>query len=144
MEKKFVWPVRVYYEDTDAGGVVFYANYLKFYERARTELLRRVGIDSTTMVRDFQCLFVVKAMNVEYHASARMDEALSVRTWLSKVGRASMVFRQEVWRDADCLNAADVTVCCVEAQAWKARPIPKAILSLIETECDVIVPQHKN
>lgn len=137
MKTMFEWPVRVYYEDTDAGGVVFYANYMKFIERGRTELLRSVGIDSLTMQRDFACLFVVKAVNVEYHASARMDELLTVRTSFKKIGRASLVFRQEVWRDAVLLTGADVVACCVDPLEWKATAIPKAVQALIRAEFEV-------
>lgn len=137
MKTVFEWPVRVYYEDTDAGGVVFYANYLKFFERGRTELLRSVGIDSLTMQRDFECLFVVKAVNVEYYASARMDELLTVRTSFKKIGRASLVFRQEVWRDAVLLTGADVVACCVEPLEWKATAIPPAVHALIKADYEI-------
>ena len=137
MKINFEWTVRVYYEDTDAGGVVFYANYMKFFERGRTEMLRSVGIDSLTMQCDFECLFVVKAVNVEYHASARMDELLSVRTRFKKIGRASLVFVQEVWRNDVLLTSADVVVCCVDPLEWKAMAIPKAVLALIKAGFEV-------
>jgi acyl-CoA thioester hydrolase len=127
----FIWPVRVYYEDTDAGGIVFYANYLKFFERARTEWLRAIGVQQKQMADEFRALFVVKATAVEYHASARLDDELVVTVQVEKIGRASVVFLQEVWCGERCLTSAKVTACCVDMDQWRPIPIPEPVLKLM-------------
>lgn len=127
----FSWPVRVYYEDTDAGGIVFYANYLKFFERARTEWLRAIGVHQKQMLDEFRALFVVKATAVEYHASARLDDELLVTVVIEKTGRASVVFLQEVWCGERLLTSAKVTACCVDMDQWRPIPIPEPVLKLM-------------
>ncbi|MFZ6801589.1 tol-pal system-associated acyl-CoA thioesterase [Undibacterium sp. Di24W] len=127
----FSWPVRVYYEDTDAGGIVFYANYLKFFERARTEWLRAIGVQQKQMLDEFRALFVVKATAVEYHASARLDDELLVTVQVEKTGRASVVFLQEVWCRERLLTSAKVTACCVDMDQWRPIPIPEPVLKLM-------------
>jgi acyl-CoA thioester hydrolase len=92
----FIWPIRVYWEDTDAGGIVFYANYLKFMERARTEWLRSLGVSQSQLQEHTGCMFVVTRTDVRYAASARLDDALSVRTRVVSKARASMVLEQEI------------------------------------------------
>ncbi|MBR7801086.1 tol-pal system-associated acyl-CoA thioesterase [Undibacterium fentianense] len=130
----FSWPLRVYYEDTDAGGIVFYANYLKFFERARTEWLREIGVLSSTMARDHQCLFVVKATNVEYHAPARLDDELQISAMVEKTGRASITFLQQARRGETLLVSALITICCVDMAAWRPIQIPKPVLQLIRPD----------
>jgi acyl-CoA thioester hydrolase len=133
MKNVFIWPVRVYYEDTDAGGVVFNANYLKFFERARTEWLRQIDVDATRMREQFQCMFVVKAINVEYHAPARLDDELQVTSLVQKTGRASIVFAQEARISDKLLASATVTICCVSIDEWKPIKVPDSILkSMLE------------
>ncbi len=134
MSQIFNWPVRVYYEDTDAGGVVFYANYLKFFERARTEWLREIGVNQTQMLSEYNSLFVVKAVAVEYHASARLDDELRITVAVEKTGRASIVFVQEVWCCERKLTSAKVTICCVDKTHWRSTPIPKPVLKLIKPD----------
>ena len=95
----FDWNLRVYWEDTDAGGVVFYANYLKFFERARTEWLRSLGIEQQTLADVSGVVFVVRSTSVEYNAPARLDDQLVIRTDIERVGPASVQFAQEAWRD---------------------------------------------
>ncbi len=125
----FSWPVRVYYEDTDAGGVVFYANYLKFFERARTEWLRTVNLESSILLERYGALFVIKASNVEYHASARLDDELQVTAAVEKVGRASLVFYQEVRRGEQVLTSARITACWVDKAAWRPVAIPNEMVA---------------
>jgi acyl-CoA thioester hydrolase len=127
----FNWPVRVYYEDTDAGGIVFYANYLKFFERARTEWLRDIGVNQNSMKDQYNAVFVVKATAVEYHASARLDDELRVTVVVEKTGRASIVFSQEVWCGERKLTSAKVTICCVDMAQWRSMPIPESVLKQI-------------
>src|SRR6476469_4645766 len=91
----FQWPVRVYYEDTDTGGIVFYANYLKFFERARTEWLRAGGFNQSALAEAFGIIFVVMQTAVDYHAPARLDNELKLSVRVEKCGRASVEFFQE-------------------------------------------------
>nr|WP_314862724.1 tol-pal system-associated acyl-CoA thioesterase [uncultured Undibacterium sp.] len=137
---EFIWPVRVYYEDTDAGGVVFYANYLKFFERARTEWLRAIGVQQKQMADEFRALFVVKAAAVEYHASARLDDELVVTVQVEKTGRASVVFLQEVWCGERLLTSAKVTACCVDIDQWRPIPIPEPVLKLMNPKLFLTKP----
>ena len=129
--QKFSWPVRVYYEDTDAGGIVFYANYLKFFERARTEWLRSTGIGQEQMTRDYQCMFVVKATAVEYHAPARLDDELKLTVVIEKLGRASVQFVQEAWCGDRLLVSGKIKVGCVDAINVRPTAIPDQIMHLI-------------
>lgn len=131
MMQTFSWPVRVYYEDTDAGGIVFYANYLKFFERARTEWLRAIGVNQNQMAQEFNSVFVVKSTAVEYHASARLDDELIVTVQVEKTGRASILFLQEVRCAERLLTSAKVTICTVERTDWRSMPIPVPVLRLI-------------
>ncbi len=123
----FAWPVRVYYEDTDLGGVVYYANYLKFLERARSEWLRHLGISQVRLLEDQRLLFAITAVEVRYLKPARFEDALTVTVELVRLRRASMEFRQSIHRDgADgelLLNAA-VTAACLDADGLRPRPIP--------------------
>lgn len=131
MSTAFSWPVRVYYEDTDSGGVVFYANYLKFFERARTEWLRTLGLESSALLEQYGALFVVKASNVEYHASARLDDELRVSSAVEKTGRASVVFYQEVRCGERLMTSAHITVCWVDQKSWRPVAVPGPVLELL-------------
>jgi acyl-CoA thioester hydrolase len=124
MSSVFNWPVRVYYEDTDAGGIVFYANYLKFFERARTEWLRALGVQQQTLLDADNTAFVVKNVTLDYHAAARLDDELTIRTSVEKLGRASVQFMQQAWCGDTLLNTASVTVCCVDITTMRPRPLP--------------------
>ena len=113
-------PVRVYYEDTDFGGVVYYANYLKFLERGRTEALRDMGVDQIAM-KDAGTVFVVRRANVDFLSPARFDDVLEVRTTASWVKRASAAMWQEIWRGEDKLLIAEVTVACMTLDGKPTR-----------------------
>ena len=117
-------PVRVYYQDTDAGGVVFHAQYLAFMERARTELLNEAGIDLARMVERHGILVMVHHIEVKYHLPARLNELLTVSAEVVKMGRASFVFRQTVERGAELLVEADVTLALVDRQRMKPARMP--------------------
>lgn len=123
----FTWPVRVYYEDTDGGGVVYHANYLRFLERARTEWLRSLGFAQTELRRAAGVLFVVRGMGLQYRQPARFDDALEVHTELIEAGRSLLRFRQTITRDATLLVAAEVEVVCVDAERFKPVAIPPSI-----------------
>ncbi len=126
----FVWPVRVYYEDTDSGGVVYYANYLKFMERARTEWLRSLGFEQDRLLAQEGVIFAVRSVNVGYHLPARFNDALEVTAALSARGGASLTFHQEVRRadDGELLCSGSIKIVCVDLKSMRATPIPKAIL----------------
>lgn len=129
----FNWPIRVYVEDTDFGGVVFYANYLKYFERARTELLRLAGVTQQTMVDEYRMIFVVTSAAVDYVSPARMDEELTVTAVVEKLGRASVKFTQEVWRGTTLLVKGRVDIACVGLELMRPQPIPEKILSKLRT-----------
>ncbi|MBC7513138.1 MAG: YbgC/FadM family acyl-CoA thioesterase [Herminiimonas sp.] len=110
----FIWPIRVYYEDTDAGGIVFFANYLEFFERARTEWLRSGGIDQSRLAASDNLMFVVVHTAVDYHSPAKLDNELKLSVVVERLGRASVEFVQQAWRteasDAFRLGAEPIIV----------------------------------
>jgi len=120
----FSWPIRVYIEDTDAGGVVFYANYLKYMERARTEALRALGIELDHWQNDQRRLFVVRSIEVKYHKPARFNEQLHVQANMQKIKRASLMCHQPVYRQDELLVDALVQLACVNADTMKPVAIP--------------------
>ncbi|MCS0633064.1 tol-pal system-associated acyl-CoA thioesterase [Telluria mixta] len=124
MPSVFTWTVRVYYEDTDAGGIVYYANYLKFFERARTEWLRALGIDQQALRDQAGAIFVVSNASIDYVASARLDDEVKVTLKVEKLGRASVQFAQQAWRGDTLLSSADVKVACVDAVTMRPRTLP--------------------
>jgi acyl-CoA thioester hydrolase len=124
----FEWPTRVYWEDTDGGGVVYYANYLKFMERARTEWLRARGFAQAELARDLGVLFTVVDVQVNYRKAARLDDALIVTCSPQAEGRASLRFEQTIRRDTDVLTEGSVRVACVDANTFKPRRLPDAVV----------------
>lgn len=120
----FEIPVRVYYEDTDAAGVVYYANYLRFLERARTEWLRGAGFEQQKIIDEQGLVFVVKRVEADYHVPGKLDDELRVELEVDKLGNASLVFAQRVLRGSTVLLDARVTVVCVNIQLAKPAPIP--------------------
>jgi acyl-CoA thioester hydrolase len=124
----FHWPVRVYWEDTDAGGVVYYANYLKFMERARSEWLRAHGFEQDVLRDEAGVVFVVRRVEIDYLSPARFNEALDVSVSLHEMGRASLSVRQELMRGSTCLARAEVTLACVDAALFKPVKIPAPVL----------------
>lgn len=124
MPSVFTWTVRVYYEDTDAGGIVYYANYLKFFERARTEWLRSLGIHQQSVLAEEGAAFVVRSASVDYLAAARLDDEVKLLLTVEKLGRASVQFAQQAWRGDTLLATADVKVGCVDAATMRPRSLP--------------------
>ena len=124
MSSLFSWPVRVYYEDTDAGGIVYYANYLKFFERARTEWLRAAGVSQQVMVEQHGAGFVVRSAQIDYHASARLDDDITLTLDITTFGRASVVFSQQALRGDVLLASATVKVGCVDLTTLRPRALP--------------------
>jgi acyl-CoA thioester hydrolase len=123
----FRHPVRVYWEDTDAGGVVFYANYLKFFERARTEWLRSLGVEQQALREATGAIFVVGETSVRYLRPARLDDLLQVTAALRETGRASMTIAQQAWRGDELLAEGDIRIGCVDAQSFRPRRIPSTL-----------------
>ena len=130
---EFVLPVRVYIEDTDAGGIVYYVNYLKFMERARTEYMRSLEYQHYALAEEnFQ--FVVHSCQISYRRPARIDDALEVSARLTHLGRATLVFTQSVKRDGELLCEAQIKVACVSADGIRPRPLPTPLYERFKAE----------
>jgi acyl-CoA thioester hydrolase len=132
--KKFIWPVRVYYEDTDAGGVVYYANYLKFFERARTEMLRSMGYEQDQLMVE-GIIFVVRSIQVDYLIPARFNEQLQVSADLSLIKKASFDFEQQITRGDEVLCRGMVRIACLDAQTMRPKAIPENLQEQLKNEC---------
>lgn len=127
----FTWPVRVYWEDTDAGGIVYYANYLKFMERARTELLRKLGIHQRRLVQEQGIIFAIVSVNMEYRLPARLDDLLMVTCEVATEGRASFSFEQNVWRErvgGELLTTCRTRVACLDHKSLRPRRLPEDLV----------------
>ena len=129
---QFIWPVRVYYEDTDGGGVVYHANYLKFMERARTEWLRSLGFEQTELKTEMGVIFVVRGLKLQYRRPARFNDSLSVVTRLIRAGRSLLEFEQTIQRGDELLTAATIEVVCVDADQFKPVSIPAEIRNMMQ------------
>ena len=131
---EFLWPVRVYYEDTDSGGVVYYANYVKFMERARTEWLRHFGFEQDELIRKEAVIFAVRSVQVDYLLPARFNEELSVSAKLIEQGRASLTIEQSIMRVADnsLLCKGNVKIVSLRSDSFKPCAIPKIIKQQLE------------
>jgi len=123
----YSFPVRVYFENTDAGGVVYHAEYLKFLERARTEWLRHLGFDHQALARNHRIVFVVTQAAVDFLKPARLDDSISVSVQLESLGKVRCVFTQEIRRDDDLLVRGKITVACVTGEHFKPAEIPDAL-----------------
>ena len=128
----FRLPVRVYYEDTDAAGVVYYANYLKFMERARTEWLESLGFPLAAFEREHGVVFVVHRCEIDYLLPARLNDALDVSVEPVKLGAATLRARQDVRRGNDVVTSALVTLACLDAKRWRPARMPSALAALLE------------
>jgi len=127
----FRWRLRVYYEDTDAGGIVYYANFLKFFERCRTEWLRALGFDQARLARDAGLQFVVTAVAVDYLRPARLDDELVALARVERVGGASLVFAQRLERGTERLAQGRVKVACVDARTLAPAALPAALAAAL-------------
>ncbi|WP_438970565.1 tol-pal system-associated acyl-CoA thioesterase [Methylophaga sp.] len=133
--RAFDWPIRVYYEDTDSGGVVYHSNYLNFMERARTEWLRALGFEQDTIRSEYQLLFAVHSMQVTYKLPARFNDALLIRSRLDKASGASMQFEQNIYRGEELLCEASVRIACLDAESFRPKSIPNSILTEMHSDC---------
>jgi len=127
----FKWPVRVYYEDTDAGGVVYYANYLRFLERARTEWLRALGFEQTGLAAVHRVVFVVRSISLEFLKPSRIDDSLEVTVEPVETGASRIDLAQRVARDAQDLVTARVTLACVNTDTFRPVRIPGPVIARI-------------
>ena len=127
-EKQFSWPARVYWEDTDGGGVVYYANYLKFLERARTEWLRSLGFVQTELAKTQGMMFVVSSVNIEYRRPARLDDSLTIISTCEQEGAACLRFDQRILRGEELLVTASVRVVSLAAATFRPKRLPAAIV----------------
>lgn len=130
-DSPFRMPLRVYYEDTDAGGVVYYANYLAFMERARTEWLRSLGYENQQLLDEQGVVFAVRRAAVDYISPARLDDLLEVVVSLSRIKRASLVFEQQILRGDELLCKGEITLVCVGLEHFKPTAIPDSIMQEI-------------
>lgn len=136
----FQWPIRVYWEDTDAGGIVFYANYLKFFERSRTEWLRSLGIAQQNLKDSTGCMFVVTDTTLRYHRPARLDDELVVTARLNEIGRASMTIKQKALLKSEHSDHRPATLLCeglirigwVDSTSLRPQRIPVSILDSLK------------
>lgn len=131
-ETPFFWPVRVYYEDTDAGGVVYYANYLRFFERARTERLRVLGFEQDRLRAEAGVLFAVRSAHVNYLKPARFNDLLKVSAEISELRRASLRFHQWILRGEERLCEADIDIVCLTDETLRPTAIPDFLLQRIK------------
>jgi tol-pal system-associated acyl-CoA thioesterase len=128
----YSFPVRVYFENTDAGGVVYHGEYFKFLERARTEWLRHLGFNHQALARDHGMVFVVTSMAIDFQKAARLDDNLAVSVRLESLGKVRSVFAQEIRRDDDVIVLAKVTVASLTAETFKPVEIPPALRKKME------------
>lgn len=129
----FEWPLRVYYEDTDSGGVVYYANYLKFMERARTEFLRSLGFEQDQLIEQQNIIFAVRSLQLDYLSPARFNDKLIITARLIELKKASMLFKQTICREQQAekiLCQGEVRIACINAASFRPAAIPESILQL--------------
>lgn len=126
-EQPFFWNVRVYYEDTDAAGVVYYANYLRYLERARTEWLAAAGVTLSAMESEHNAVFVVRRLEIDYCRPARLGDALSVSLEPVARSRVRLVAAQKILRDGELISNARVTLACLDRRTWRPVAIPDCV-----------------
>lgn len=126
--QQYTWQVRVYYEDTDAGGVVYHARYLAFYERARTETLRLAGIEQNLLLNE-NIAFVVRKMTIDYFSSAKLDDMLVIESEITDVKKASLVFTQKIKQQRDIIiNQTNVLIACIDIKKQRPIKFPQSVL----------------
>ncbi|HET6604541.1 MAG TPA: tol-pal system-associated acyl-CoA thioesterase [Xanthomonadaceae bacterium] len=130
----FTWPTRVYWEDTDAGGVVYHAAYLCFLERARTEWLRWLGLEQQRLREEHDLVFAVRGLRMDFHLPARLDDLLEVRVRLLELRAASLRFAQSIERNGATLVSAEVRAACLSASAFRPRTIPADLFPAPESD----------
>ena len=134
MEVVFVHPVRIYYQDTDAGGVVYHASYLNFLERARYEWLRELGFTVDTMIRSHKMIFLIRSLGIEYFKPAVLDDLLDITVQVVDIGRSRITLQQQILREQGTLASATVHAVCVGAETLKPDSIPAPLRQKIEKQ----------
>lgn len=134
MEAVFVHPVRIYYQDTDAGGVVYHASYLNFLERARYEWLRELGFTVDTMIRSHKMIFLIRSLGIEYFKPALLDDLLDITVQVVDIGRSRITLQQQILREQGTLASATVHAVCVGAETLKPVSIPASLRQKIEKQ----------
>ncbi|MBL1319971.1 MAG: tol-pal system-associated acyl-CoA thioesterase [Methylophaga sp.] len=129
----FEWPIRVYYEDTDSGGVVYHSNYLNFMERARTEWLRSLGFEQDELITNHQCIFAVHSMQLKFRRPAKFNDLLLVQSRITDLSGASFEFEQKIMRDDELLCEAVVKIACLNANRFRPMSIPSLLLTEIQS-----------
>lgn len=128
----FCWPIRVYYEDTDAAGVVYYANYLKFLERARTEWIASMGLSVSSIESEHNAIFVVNRVEIDYRRPARLGDALMASVAVVGCGKSRLIVAQDVTRSGETLVSAKVALACINPHTWRVVRIPESVLAPME------------
>ena len=128
----FKWSVRIYFEDTDSGGVVYHSNYLKFMERARTEWLRSLQINQAELKKKDKIMFVVANVNIDYKKAARFNDELDIKTSLDKIGASRVDLTQNIMKNSDLYTSAKVNIACIHSETFKPQRIPKLIKQQME------------
>lgn len=131
-ENTFLWPVRVYYEDTDAGGVVYHTNYIKFMERARTEWLRNIGVEQDELREKYAVIFAVRSVNVDYIYPAKFNDELIVSSTVTKKGKASITIEQEITKAQQIICKGVVKVATLDDTSLKPKAMPDVIFEIIK------------
>lgn len=131
-DKTFSFPIRIYYEDTDAGGIVYYANYLKYAERARTEFLRHLGINQEDMLKSKGMGFVVRDCHISYKSPAKLDDALNITCKITEIKGVSLKMEQKLYRNDTVLSEIEITLVFLSLPAMRPTKIPAEILSVLQ------------
>lgn len=132
MSSKFSIQYRVYYEDTDAGGIVYHANYLRFFERARTEYLRNLQLSQSDLVKNEKIIFVVKRCEIDYVFPARLDDLIAVSAEVTKISATSLIMHQEIKKSEQILSAMDVVIVCIDSETFRPKKIPENLKQLLQ------------
>jgi acyl-CoA thioester hydrolase len=134
MKIPFILPIRVYYEDTDAGGVVYHSNYLNFFERTRTEMLRHLGFQQNELREEYGVIFAVRSMQIEYLSPAKFNDLVQVSATISQTKKASLTFEQSIKRDEVTLCTASCKIACLDSTKLSPKAIPDFLLKQFLTE----------
>ncbi|MFK5912771.1 MAG: tol-pal system-associated acyl-CoA thioesterase [Woeseiaceae bacterium] len=131
-ENVFLWPIRVYYEDTDAGGVVYHTNYIKFMERARTEWLRNIGVEQDELRKKYAVIFAVRSVNIDYMSPAKFNDELMVASTVTKKGKASITIEQEITKAEQIICKGIVKVATLDDTSLKPKAMPNDLFEIIK------------
>ena len=129
----FKWSIRIYFEDTDSGGVVYHSNYLKFMERARTEWLRSLNLNQADLKKKDKIMFVVTKVNIDYKKAAQFNDALDIETSIDKIGASRVDLTQNIMKNLEIYTSAKVSIACIHSETFKPQRIPKLIKQRMET-----------